>query len=314
MKGMRKNIKIILSINLLFLFIASTTSAELKVSHLYNLSSFNGKSPYNWATLSVDAGKNEIYVINPTDRAVSIYDENAMKIYSFNDDRAIGNIVDVTADEDGNIFALSYKGLEYSVMLLNYRGELISEVKLKDIPKDIQAFHPNRIRYLNGRLYLADFNYLRIIVSDKKGNFDRVIDIDSLLNIEEKKRDASVIGGFHIDSNGNIFLTFPVDALAYKLSPEGEIIAFGRPGSAPGRFGIVGGIVTDDKGNYFIVDTLRCVVMIFDKNHVFQKEFGYFGSKDGNLIAPKDIALDGRDRLYVSQAGRRGISVFKISY
>lgn len=314
MRRIEKNIRVIMIAFFAFAFVVSTAGAEVSASYLYDLSSFHGKSPYNWATISVDAGKNEVYVINPTDRAVSIYDENAMEIYSFNDDRALGNIADVTVDEDGNIFILSYKGLEYSVMLSNYRGELMSEIKVKDIPKDIPVFHPERIRYLNKKLYLADFNYLRIIVSDTKGNFDKVIDIGSLLNIEEKKRDESVLGGFDIDRNGNIFFTIPVFALAYKLSPEGEIISFGVPGSAPGRFGIVGGIVTDDKGNYFIADTLRCVVMIFDKDQVFQKEFGYFGRKSGNLIAPKDIALDGNDRLYVSQARKRGISVFKISY
>jgi len=72
MRRIEKNIRVIMIAFFAFAFVVSTAGAEVSASYLYDLSSFHGKSPYNWATISVDAGKNEIYVINPTDRAVSI--------------------------------------------------------------------------------------------------------------------------------------------------------------------------------------------------------------------------------------------------
>jgi hypothetical protein len=52
--------------------------------------------------------------------------------------------------------------------------------------------------------------------------------------------------------------------------------------------------------------------MIFDKDFNFIREFGYRGGSPQNLIVPNDIAVDGRDRVYVAQGRRRGVSVFAL--
>jgi DNA-binding beta-propeller fold protein YncE len=101
---------------------------------------------------------------------------------------------------------------------------------------------------------------------------------------------------------------------AYRLYPDGKMASFGRPGSAPGRFNIVSGIVTDDQGNYLIVDKLKCTVMVFDKNYQYLTQFGFRGFKPGNLIAPDQIAIDKSNRVYVTQNGRRGVSVYKVTH
>jgi hypothetical protein len=36
--------------------------------------------------------------------------------------------------------------------------------------------------------------------------------------------------------------------------------------------------------------------------------------RPGNLLAPTNLALDGKGKLYVSQLGKRGVSVFQISH
>jgi len=155
---------------------------------------------------------------------------------------------------------------------------------------------------------------MRIAVTDENGLFEKGYDLFSILKVEDNKRGDTVIGGFSLDREGNMLFTVPVFFSAYTLSPEGKVRSFGIPGSAPGRFGIVGGIVADDRGNYYVADRLKCAVIIFDKNFKFQKEFGYRGSRPHNLIGPKDLALDNQGRLYVSQLRGRGVSVFKITY
>jgi hypothetical protein len=54
--------------------------------------------------------------------------------------------------------------------------------------------------------------------------------------------------------------------------------------------------------------------MVFDKKFNFLAQFGYRGFKPGNLIVPDDIAIDDKDRIYVTQARKRGVSVFKITH
>lgn len=314
MRSTTKNIKVILIINLLFAFVVSTAYAEIKVSYLYDLSTLTGRAPYNWAILSIDAEKNETYVIHPNERTVDIFDENGMQIYSFNDDRSLGLISDVSVDDRGNIFVLSYKGTQYTLTLSNFKGEQISDIKIKNIPKEFSEFRPERIKYLNKQLYLADLHYMKIAVTDPEGLFKTGFDIANIVGLDEKKRNESGMGGFSVDSEGNMLFTIPVLFSAYRLSPDGQLITFGTPGSAPGRFGIVGGIVADRNGNYYVADTLRCVIIIFDKDFRFQKEFGYFGVRPGNLLAPKDLALDNDSRVYVAQAGNRGVSVFRVTH
>ena len=89
---------------------------------------------------------------------------------------------------------------------------------------------------------------------------------------------------------------------AFQLSPDKKLASFGRSGSAPGRFGVVAGIVTDSRGNVLVADKLKSVVMVFDKNFDFLTEFGYRGSRPENLVVPDDLA-DRRAGSRVCDAG-----------
>jgi hypothetical protein len=99
---------------------------------------------------------------------------------------------------------------------------------------------------------------------------------------------------------------------AYIMTPDGKIQQFGKKGSAPGKFNIVGGIARDDAGYFYVVDVLKSAIIVFDRDFVFRKEFGYRGAGPGNLAAPEQIAAGG-NRLFVSNRARKGVSVFQIT-
>jgi hypothetical protein len=61
-----------------------------------------------------------------------------------------------------------------------------------------------------------------------------------------------------------------------------------------------------------VSDRLRSVVLVFDRDLMFQTEFGYRGNQPSNLIVPDDLAVDSRGNVYVGQAANRGVSVFKV--
>jgi len=66
------------------------------------------------------------------------------------------------------------------------------------------------------------------------------------------------------------------------VSPDGKVTAsFGKAGSAPGLFGVVGGIAKDDRGNYLVWSGFAALVMVFDTEFQFLYEFGYRGDKPG---------------------------------
>jgi len=64
---------------------------------------------------------------------------------------------------------------------------------------------------------------------------------------------------------------------------------------------------------WMFLDRLRSVVMIFNRDFVFQSEFGYRGDLPQDLIVPDDIALDLVDnRVFVAQAANKGVGVYRV--
>lgn len=311
----RKHVLMVfLSMMMFTLTCVAQASAGVETTFIYTLSNFNGPVPYNWATIRFDESSNEMYVIHPIDNNVRVFNPNGMEIYRFGEDGSLGVINDIAVRNDGNLLVISQKNMQTAILLCNYRGDLMSEFKIQNLSADFIGFTPDTMIFRHGRLYLLNSQTLKIVVTDSQGHFENGYDIASLVNIGDKKRQDNAVGGFSVDSQGNMMFTIPVLFTAYTLSSEGEIHAFGISGSAPGKFGIIGGIVRDNSGNFYVADLLKSVVLVFDKNLEFQTEFGYRGLNPENLIGPKNLALDVDGRLYVSQLRDRGISVFQVTH
>lgn len=96
-----------------------------------------------------------------------------------------------------------------------------------------------------------------------------------------------------------------------KLSPDGEILQRWRS--------IVSGVNKDDPaigldmtvdgaGHPYIVSSFAETVYIYDADGNYVDRFGEPGTEPGQLSSPNAIAVDGKNRVYVSQIGR--IDVF----
>jgi hypothetical protein len=237
-----------------------------------------------------------------------------MEIYQFGDDLDLGQIVDVALDREGDVLLLTYRDSRSAIVRCNYRGEPKSTIELKNVPAEFSDFSPNRMIYRQGSFYLASLLGMMLVIADRDGNFTKGYDLLPLFELEEKDRGNVEISGFFVDADANVIMTVPVLFRAYILSPDGAVTWFGKPGGAPGRFNIVAGVVRDSKKNYLVVDRLKCAVLVFDRNVNFTKQFGIRGYRPGDLISPNDIAIDNQDRIYVTQMGKRGVSVYALNY
>ncbi len=325
-------------------------AAEVKAVFQYPLANFSGPVPSLLASLTVDQERNEIYVLDPHGSDIRIFNESGMEVYNFGEDGPLSNAVDLAIGRDGEIFVLP-RGSEASAILrCNYRGELLAEITLQNIPTEFsERLRPGKLVYREGLLYLADPSAMLIIVVNDEGVFQagydlktimtakikssfaaqrRAITEDAMKKEEMKKLELSNLAaeeqkqlkdmgeidlsGFGIDGQGRMLFTVPSIFTAGRLSPQGELAMFGQPGSGPGKFGVVSGISADGHDNIYVADKLRCVVMIFDTNFQFLTEFGERGYKPQNLIVPNDLVLDTQGKVYVSQAANRGVNVYKI--
>lgn len=304
-------------LTMIFLIVHSPSAwSGVKGTFLYNLSSFTGVIPYDWSRVVLDKTRNEVYVLYQS--TLRIFNESGMETYRFGDDLDLGQVIDIAVDENGDIFLLAFKqgggNISGEIVRCNFRGEPKSRVELKNMPGEFSNFVPNRMVYQDGNFYLASFMGLRVVIVDHQGNFKKGYDLFPLLELEEKDRGNVEVFGLSVDREGNILFTVPVLFRACILSSDGKLNWFGKPGSTSGKFNIVAGIVRDSRGNYLVVDKLKCSVMVFDQNFKFVTQFSERGYKPGYLIAPDDIAIDNSDKIYVTQAAKKGVSVFKLTY
>ena len=290
---------------------AGSVFAQVQAKYLYNLSSFSGPLRYEGFRVSVDQESGETYLIYQN--LVRIFSPSGMETFSFGDDLDLGHILDAAVDGSGDIILLSFKDSRSLVTRCNFRGEPIGPFEITHLPAGLE-FYANRMLHRNGLFYFASLASSSVIVTDASGKFREHVEFLALLDAEERKKGEAEATGFTVDHEGNIFFTMPTLFKVYKLSPDGKVASFGRPGSAPGRFGILAGIAIDSRGNLLVADKLKCVVMVFDKDFNFVTEFGFRGPRPENLILPDDVAVDRTGRLYVSQWRRRGVSVFALAH
>ncbi len=109
--------------------------AEIRTSFLYRLSNFSGPVPSNWATISFDEERDEIYVTDRQAGIVRIYNDRGMEIYRFGDDWSLGMARAAAVRNDGNILVLTRRDSKTSIVICNFRGESMVDL-------DLQAFPP----------------------------------------------------------------------------------------------------------------------------------------------------------------------------
>jgi hypothetical protein len=241
-----------------------------------------------------------------------------MEVYRFTADAALGLVTDLAVEPSGDLLVLSQarqEGTRRQVSLLtrcDYRGEPQERVEFRYWPEPYRNLPVHRLFLREGRLLLVNVPRMLVVEATIEGVFLRGWDLGEPLGIDEADRPNVQIEGLSVDGAGNLLVTVPVLFRAFVVSPEGEARAFGSPGSAPGRFGNLGGIVADDRGRVFVADKLRNVVMVFDETLQFLEEFGYRGNRPENLRGPSQLAVGEGGALYITQRGGQGVSVFTV--
>lgn len=291
------------------------TAAAITASYLYTFSDFTGIIPYTWPGLSIDQERGEIYVIDRG--SVSIFNSIGMEVYRFGDDQALGVISDVAVEKGGTILVLSSRwettGAIVSVLRCNYRGELKDTLEFKGVPQEFSPLRPNRIVYRNGNIYLADFAARKIVVTDSSGVFIDGYDVGALLVKDDKPDSRNEMIGFNVDRDGNMLFTVPTLFAAFRMSRDHKVESFGSPGNLAGKFNVVAGIASDDKGYIYVADILKSVIMVYDRDFNFQMMFGYRSKERGSIDSPAQVEIM-NDKLFVNQSRNKGVGVFRIQY
>lgn len=286
-------------------------AAELRSVFAYRLSDTTGALPLSWTPLAWDATAGELYVIDSGTGLVDVFNENGMNVFVFGDDTALATLAGVAPLADGDLAALVRRGERWTLLRCNFRGEPKAEIVLQGVPASFGDFSPGALRTANGKLYLADKGAMKVLVVSPGGAFLGSWDLKALLHFNKKTGANADLRGFNVDSAGNLLGTIPGLFLAFRVTPEGQLQSFGTRGSSAGKFNIVAGIASDESGHLYVADTLKCAVLVFDKDLKFIDQFGYRGQDDDEgLIAPSELEVGG-GFVFVSQSVG-GVKAFQV--
>ncbi len=128
--------------------------------------------------------------------------------------------------------------------------------------------------------------------------------------------------GMDVGPDGNLYVTNALKSEVLVLDPaSGDIIRrWGGKGRMPGEFDFlrdvtdpysaVGGIAVSDDGSVYVLEPANRRVQQFDANGTFVRQWGRFGSANGQFLDPLDIALGPGGDLFVIDGQREDIQRF----
>jgi hypothetical protein len=266
------------------------------------LSDFTGPVKVGEARVAIDPSNREVFVGEA--RSIRVFDPGGMQVYEFQIAGNLGAVRDLAVLPDGSIVTLAYDQEapgdkpRFVLSRHDYRGVPIGEIELKGLPDEVSGLLPNRMIRRDDKLIIASTLQLLAAEVALDGTVLRGWDLGRLLGVPD---------GFAVDRDGSLLATVSVMFKAFRISPEGRVESWGKPGSVAGTFGIAAGISPDGRGGYLVADKSRAVILVFDQNLRFLFEFGQDPAGGLRLGRPSDVFADGAGRIYVTQGGKAGV-------
>jgi len=281
---------------------ATPARVGVRATFLHPLADGVSRLAFGWSPLSWDAKASELYVVDNRHGVVEVFNDNGMAVHSFGDS-ALGLVAGVAVLETGEPLLLTVRGESFALVRCNYRGEQVGRIELRGVPaKFAEGFRPGSLHVAAGRVWLADKSSMKVLVVEPDGSFAAAHDLARLAGVDEQRRGDAMMRSFAVEADGHMLFTVATLFRAFVVSPDGHVRSFGVKGSTPGRFNVVGGIASDGDGHLFLTDTLRSVVMVFDRESFrFLGEFASRGRGPSGLVNPLDLVV-GNGRVYVTQS------------
>jgi DNA-binding beta-propeller fold protein YncE len=129
---------------------------------------------------------------------------------------------------------------------------------------------------------------------------DRIIEIDSLLNIKECKKLPGTVE-LTQDLDHNLYVTDDQSHQLIKLKSTGSVIkVVGQLGKGNTEFNFPNGLRVNKNDELYVCDSYNNRVQVFDLDLNFKRSFGKKGTGRGQFNFPADVNFDSAGNIYVT--------------
>jgi YD repeat-containing protein len=165
-----------------------------------------------------------------------------------------------------------------------------------------------------GQVWIADWQNNRVSVFDAEGQF-----LDSFGSQGSGDGQFNRPDAIDVDEQGNVWVGDQNNDRIQRFDLAGQYVdQFGTTGSGEGQFDFTWpmGLYADEEGRIWVSDTLNHRVqewVLPDSKELFTAyadAFGSFGSDEGELSAPADVALGAGGDIWVADRGNDRIEHF----
>ena len=172
--------------------------------------------------------------------------------------------------------------------------------------------YPNGLSFSpSDQLYVSDSKLGKILVISNSGTLIQSIG-QGTLNFPtgicyDRKNDRIVVGEQGATENN-------LQTRVYIYALDGTLInVLGSYGNTDGKFYRIQGITVGRCGNIYVCDAFLGRVSVYNENGTFITKFGEFGSGQGQLNVPLDVAFNSQEKVILSSMNNGSLELFSIS-
>ncbi len=262
------------------------------------------------SAIYVDEWFDEIFVADPGNNRIVIFDENGVYRYEFRGREHFSTPWDLTVDSEGFIYVLATTREGRRLLRFDFDGTFNENLplpgELDGSPVDFRSVALDE----RGRLYLLDQAGMRVCVYDREGDLlDR---FGILENLGADLLAEQITGRMRIKGD-RLFVPAPAIGSVYVYDLGGNYLRMiGHKGSTPGELNFPVDVAMTDDGLLLVLDKHRFNVVCFNMEGQFYGEFGGKGTHPGWFYHPSLLAVDKDDQVYIGQVFQNKVQVCRI--
>jgi tripartite motif-containing protein 71 len=259
--------------------------------------------------VAVDEANDRVYVTQSGgDRNVAVFDMSGNKVSVLKPPgsaKTLHSPVYVAVDPTTSDVFVSDRATS-SISVYDSAGQYLKEFK----PTGVKAWQPMGVWFdANGNLF----------VTDVSGTKQKVLEIAPDGTVTKTMGEAdglSFPNGVATSPDGAVYVTDSNHSRALMYAPDGKLIGALARGSSDTPLGLPRGITVDDRGRIYIVDTANQDIKMFTPGDTptalpsFAYSVGEEGTAEGSFEYPNGIAVDSRERLYITDRENNRVHVW----